>query len=131
MDLPGIGRRILGLLAPKANEGEPESGNPDEISQWFAERHKHAVKRVNWILTVHAMYSDINSREILVRTTYGDFPQAIWAPLDLSVYPEILHKSEGTRLRVQGLVYQVKGEDIYLKDCMVEFLPEDENERAD
>ena len=129
MDLPGIGRRILGLLAPKANEEEPGGGNnPDEISQWFAERHKHAVKRVNWILTVHAMYSDINSREILVRTTYGDYPQDIWVPLDLSIYPGILQKSEGTRLRVQGLVHQVQGKDVYLKDCLVEFLPEDETE---
>ena len=124
MDLPSIGKRLLSSITPKANKGNPTGGNsPVEITKWFAEGQKHAVKQVTWELIVHAMYSDINPREILVRTTCEDYPQDIWVPLNLSAYPEILNSPSGTRLRVHGKIHLVKGEDIYLEDCQIEFLP--------
>lgn len=128
MDLPSIGKRILGSITPKTNKTIAITGgsSPEEITKWYSSGEKHAVKKVTWELTVHAMYSDINPQEILVRTTCGGYSQNVWVPLKLSAYPEILNAPAGTRMRVQGQIRLVQGEDIYLQDCQAKFLAEDQ-----
>ena len=124
MDLPSIGKRLFGSFTPKANKGIAVTGgnSPEEITRLFSSGQKHVGKKVTWELTVQAMYSDINPQEILVRTACEGYPQNIWVPLKLSAYPEILASPAGTRMRAQGQIRMVQGEDIYLQECSIEFL---------
>lgn len=117
MNLSSIGKRIFGARKVKNNKETPES-----ITKSLAGGKTRAGKQVTWELTVRAMYTDVNPREILVRTSYADYYENVWVTLSLSDYPQILNCSSGSRINVQGRIQSIQGEDIYLEDCRFEFL---------
>lgn len=124
MNLFNTARQLLGLEVSEENFDNAVSGEtPASVVQWFTERRKHKVKNVAWDLIIQDMYSDINPREILLRTVYDGDPTNVWVTVKLDECPQILNCSEGSMIRVHGEVRSAKGEDIYLEEgCQVEFL---------
>jgi hypothetical protein len=123
MNLISVARQLFGLETQDEVIDQVAGGEtPAKIVQWSAGGRRRGVKNVAWTLTIEDMYADINPQEILVRTVYDGDPHSVWVPLKLSDYPEILASPAGTRMRAQGQIRMVQGEDIYLQECSIEFL---------
>lgn len=123
MDLPSIGQRLFGNR--KLNDNKEKSlGIQDlnAITKSFKDGRRHGAQKVIWQVDLRAIYTDINPREVLLRTSYGAFPQNVWVTVRLNDYPEIYTCAAGTMIKVSGQIQSIQGEDIYLENCQLEFL---------
>lgn len=97
-------------------------GPLEMLREGYPPGKKYLGWKVDWTLTIETMNTDINPNDIIVLTYCGDPSPNIYLTLHAGSCPEVFNYGTGCRVKVRGEVKSIHGEDIYLENCLVEFV---------
>lgn len=121
MNLTKIVRRLFGPKEPKYSRGK--TLEPKDILESNLSPKKIKGLKVTWDLTIQTMQNEeVIQDTILVLTSFARSPVSIWIMVNTVQYPEIYTCMSGSKITVEGEVYRVERNEIYLQNCQLVFL---------